>query len=237
MLDNYFKISKNRKNISYKSDVNETSFRFDYVISTHDNIYEINSVNEDKYIYEEVIAMMQTYLTRAMDMNEGKNILMMYLSKYISLSNNNLIALLNDLLQRVSHFEFQLVIKLVQCDKFIDFDNGVNNICDIAVRDKDEVVGFLFKITSKVNKTQINILELSYDDQIRVQALASKFNEINMTKKKRNHSSKKKKGGRDITYILDEIEFEDLYFFSTFLDICNNESSIENVKEVLFNIN
>jgi hypothetical protein len=237
LINHYFKISKNRKSFNNKADGIESSLKFDYIISTVDNPFELKNTKEDNYIYQEVITIMQTYLTKVMDMNEGKNILMMYLSKYISLNNNVLIAIINDLLHRVSHFEFQLDLKLIYCDKFLEIATGVNNIRDIVIINEEEIVGFLFKITNKVNKTEINILQLSYDDQIRFQAIATKFNEINMTKKKRNLSSKKKKGGKDITYILDEIAFEDLYYFSTFLDISNDENSIESVKEVLFNIN
>lgn len=231
MISQYSKISKNRKCLCFKSDGFETSLKFDYIISTTDNPYELDSSNEDVHVHEEVINIMQTYLTRVLEMSEAKNILILHLSKYVG--NHSLIQIINDLLQRVSHLGLELTIKYIHSDSFTEIATGLNSIGNIEIN--ENMIGLLFKITNKVNKTQINILQMSYDEN-RVGLLISKLNEVNMTKKKRNQSSKKKKGGKDITYILDEIQFEDLYYFSTFLEINSDENSIENVKEVLLNI-
>lgn len=227
-----FKISKNRKNLISKT--SETSFKSDYIISTLENIYEPVNIDEESYITAETIAIMQKYLMSVVESNDGKNILLMYLTKNIG---NRLFSIINDLLNNLSHFEFKISFKLIFADEFIELVLDAHNLNSLTIPQIDRpIVGYLFKIKNKVNKTKVNIIQLSYDDQVRLPHLATKFNEINMTKKKRLLSSKKKKGGRDITYILDEVEFEDIYYFSTFLDIDHTEESVENVKEVLYNI-
>jgi hypothetical protein len=69
-----------------------------------------------------------------------------------------------------------------------------------------------------------------------------KFNEINISKRKKERSSKKgKKILKDVLQILDEMEFTTSFFFSTIVDLpveefTQNQKNINSLKEFLLSV-
>jgi hypothetical protein len=252
-LQSYFKVPKTKKNLIITNEGIETNIKFDHISSLVDNPYEeVNYLSEKDHLNQETASILNNYILKVNAVSEGRDLLILYISKPITVVNNslsyntNLIEVLNEVYKRIDNvIEYQITIKLITADSFLDLltltqgdlKAQIENTFQENLKLFEDAFGLYFTIKNKNNNSQAKIIYISYEDTVRLPQLLMKLCEINMTKKKKQLSTKKKKIARDIGYILDESEFVDTYYFAAFIDIEQDGLSIETLKDLLYSMN
>jgi hypothetical protein len=262
-----FLIQKNRKILSI-SEI-ESLFKFDYIISLIDNPYEeIKYVKETTYINDELISIFMSYLIQMNSCNDERNFVGLYLTNFNnnnSQLNNNITSIVQSLVNKISHFnDYTFTIKGISKSNIFNitketiFSENLSSSSSInskmslvfkeaneliikAVGSEDEVIGYVFCIRNVKNESKMKIFNLSFKDQNLVSSVISKFNDINVSKKKREKSSKKKRGNKEFQYIFDEMNISFGFYFATIVDVnCRDFSEFSkkdsNFKDILINI-
>ena len=192
-------------------------------------------------------------------MKEDHDFICLYISDKIYfnnsslLFNHNIIHCLNDLIKKISHFnEFSFEIKIIIKNEFIDIIKEIKcgeksfwniNIKDLetiilnSIHSNDDIIGIYFSIKNLNSNVHMKVIYLSSDYNNIIINLLSKFNEININKKRGDKSSKRKKGIKDITYILEQIKFVNGYYLASVIDIDEKEFAFSNstIKEIILN--
>lgn len=248
------RISKTRDNIILKpSTTDQINIPFDNILSLVNNPYEeLKYINETTYLNEEIISTLMSYMIKINTSSEEKDFLALYITDNVIDNqcdgNRNIYMIFQELLNRLSHYsEHEFYIKIILKDSFKDIIKEIRinynhktilNIQEIEdkIKTYSNIIGIYFGIRNMKNNSKMKIFYFNIDSMNIINNLLTKFSEINVSKKKRLASSKRKKTIKDIHFILDEMEFVSSFFFAAFLDINVKELASENIKEILFNL-
>lgn len=250
---NIIKINKHRKILHLINE--DIQFKFDYLLSLLDNPYEeINYTKENNYINEELVTIFMSYLIRMNQISDDRDFIVLYISDNLKI-DSNLFTILQEISDRISHYnDYSFNIKISSNKEFKDVTKEVffnhNHKLNLNLKEvekhmnnihnnENEEYILCFTIQNKQNKSKLKVFNISCDNVNNITHLLSYLNDYN-SKKKRERSSKKRKNGKDIVYILDQMELYNGFFFMTVID-CKYDKFIpkinENIKDILLNLN
>jgi hypothetical protein len=231
---------------------------------------EVNYCKETQFINDELVQMLMSYLIKMNSLNDERDFIVLYLSEQLQLEktdekinllfNKNLLLIVQDLIHKISHYnDYSILMKIGTTEEFYDLVKESNfgdtkkfnfnykeiekNLIPIfnAINESEgKITCIYFCIKNKKNNSKIKIFNFDYKSKYLVENILTKFNEINISKRKKERSSKKsKKGLKDVYQILDEMEFTTSFFFSSIVDLPVeefNSKNLCNIKELLLSV-
>jgi hypothetical protein len=247
------KIQKNRKILHMINE--DIQFKFDYVLSLIDNPYEeINYTKEGPYLNEELLSIFMSYLIRMNQINDERDFIVLHISDKMKILPADIFPLIQELANRISHYnDYTFSLKIAVCKEFKDvtkeiifnhnnklvlnMNNIEKSVKNLITNEDDETVLYI-NIQNRQNKSKLKIFCIPYHNVNIATQLLSYMNDYN-SKKKRERSSKKRKTGKELFYILEQMEIYNGFFYMTIID-CSYSKLFpivdENLKEILLNL-
>ncbi len=186
---------------------------------------------------------------------DERDFIVLHITDNLKINASNFFPLLQDLANRISHYnDYVFSLKIAVNKEFKDVTkeisfnhnnklnmnlNEIEKIFKSLINNEDDETIFYFNIQNKQNKSKLKIFSLSCDNIHVTTQLLSYVNDYN-SKKKRERSSKKRKTGKELFYILEQMELYNGFFYMTLIDCSYNKffpKVEENIKEVLLNLN
>lgn len=231
---------------------------------------EVNYCMESQFINDELVQMLMSYLIKMNSLNDERDFIILYLSDQLELEkadgkinllfNKNLMIIVHDIINKISHYnDYTIFMKIGTKEEFYELlkesnfgdtkkfnfnnkeiDKNLISVFNSVDESEIKVTCIYFCIKNKKNNSKMKIFYFDYKSKLLVENLLTKFNEINISKRKKERSSKKsKKGLQDVYQILNEMEFTTSFFFSSIVDMPVDEfnsKNLSNIKELLLSI-